>query len=95
MNCRPTAVLIDCSELELGRHLGQQGKRGRPDDHMEAYKRRLHVYRQNTMPMFKSLDEQNRLRIVNLELKLKILPLKEDFTYRLMVIWKKSKSLRS
>lgn len=65
MNCRPTAVLIDCSELELGRHLGQ-GKRGRPDDHMEAYKRRLHVYRHNTMPMFKLLDEQNRLRIVTI-----------------------------
>ena len=63
MNCKPTAVLIDCSELELGRNLGQ--RKGRSDDHLEAYKRRLHIYRESTMPMLKSLDEENRLRIVS------------------------------
>ena len=64
MNCHPTAVLIDCSELELGRSLGQ--RRGREDDHLEAYKRRLELYRQVTLPMLKHLDEQGRLRIVSI-----------------------------
>ena len=65
MKCRPTAVLIDCSELELGRNLGQRPQRGsRDDDNLEACKRRLWLYRQNTMPLLKQLDEENRLRIV-------------------------------
>ena len=67
MKCRPTAVLIDCSELELGRSLGQRPRQqqgNRDDDNLEACKRRLWLYRQNTMPLLKRLDEENRLRIV-------------------------------
>ena len=60
---RPKVVLIDCSELELGRNLGQ--RRGRPDDNLEAYKRRLQLYREFSLPMLKSLDEEQRLRIVD------------------------------
>jgi adenylate kinase family enzyme len=51
--------------LELGRSLGQRPQRGsRDDDNLEACKRRLWLYRQNTMPLLKQLDEENRLRIV-------------------------------
>ena len=56
-------MLIDCSELELGRNLGQ--RRGRPDDNLDAYKRRLQLYREFSLPMLKSLDEDHRLRIVD------------------------------
>ncbi len=63
MGIKPSVVLIDCSELELGRNLGQ--RRGRPDDHLDAYKRRLQLYRELTLPMLKFIDEQNRLRIVS------------------------------
>jgi adenylate kinase family enzyme len=55
--------LFDCSELELGRSLGQRHKR--IDDHFDAFKRRLELYRELTLPMLKSLDEQNRLKIVS------------------------------
>jgi adenylate kinase family enzyme len=60
---RPTCVLVDCSELELGRNLGQ--RHGRADDHLEAYKRRLELYRELSLPLLKTLDEQNRLKIVS------------------------------
>lgn len=58
------AVLIDCSELELGRNLGQ--RHGRPDDNLDAYKRRLQLYREQTLPTLKALDDQDRLRIVSM-----------------------------
>jgi len=60
---RPPCVLIDCSELELGRNLGKRS--GRLDDNVDAYRRRLELYRELTLPMLRSLDEQNRLRIVD------------------------------
>jgi adenylate kinase family enzyme len=63
MSCHPPVVLIDCSEMELGRSLGQR-QRGRLDSNLEAYKRRLQLYRENTMPMLKTLDEESRLHIV-------------------------------
>lgn len=59
----PVALLLDCSELELGRNLGQ--RRGRVDDNKEAVKRRLQLYREATLPMLKSLDEEDRLRVVD------------------------------
>ncbi len=40
-------------------------RRGRIDDHVEAYKRRLELYRELTLPMLKTMDEQNRLKIVD------------------------------
>ncbi len=57
-------MLIDCSELELGRNLGQ--RHGRLDDTIDAYKRRLELYRELTLPMLKTLDEANRLKIVTI-----------------------------
>ena len=60
---KPPCVLVDCSELELGRNLGR--RRGRIDDNLDAYKRRLELYRELTLPVLKTLDEQNRLRIVS------------------------------
>jgi len=32
---------------------------------VEAYRRRLELYRELTLPMLRTLDEQNRLRIVD------------------------------
>ena len=59
----PVALLLDCSEIELGRNLGQ--RRGRVDDNKEAVNRRLELYREETLPMLKGLDEENRLRVVD------------------------------
>ena len=59
----PVALLLDCSEMELGRNLGQ--RRGRVDDNKEAVNRRLQLYREATLPMLKSLDEDDRLRVVD------------------------------
>ena len=47
----------------MGRSLGQ--RHGRLDDNVDAYKRRLELYRELTLPMLKTLDEQNRLKIVS------------------------------
>ena len=66
MGLKPPCVLIDCSELELGRNLGT--RTGRIDDSIDAYKRRLELYRELTLPMLKTFDEQNRLKIVSLPL---------------------------
>lgn len=63
LSVAPVALLLDCSEMELGRNLGQ--RRGREDDNKAAVKRRLQVYREATLPMLKSLDEKNRLRVVD------------------------------
>lgn len=60
---KPPCILIDCSELELGRNLGQ--RHGRIDDNVEAYRRRLELYRELTLPMLKTFDEQNRLKIID------------------------------
>ena len=59
----PVAILVDCSELELGRNLGQ--RRGKLDDNKEAVKKRLKLYRKETLPMLKSLDEEDRLKVVD------------------------------
>ena len=51
-------VLLDCSKLQLGR--------GRRDDSVAAFRRRLEVFRELSLPMLKSLDQQHRLIIVNI-----------------------------
>lgn len=62
-NCPPVTVLLDCSELELARNLGQ--RRARIDDNKDAVARRLQVFRETTLPMIKCLDEEERLRVVD------------------------------
>jgi len=59
----PILLLIDCSELELGRNLGRREQR--LDDNVSGAHRRLALYRKVTLPMLKSFDEKNRLRIVS------------------------------
>ncbi|XP_064092020.1 uncharacterized protein LOC135205411 isoform X3 [Macrobrachium nipponense] len=56
-------LLIDCSELELGRNLGR--RENRLDDNVAAARRRLAIYRDVTLPMLKAFDEKNRLRIID------------------------------
>ncbi|XP_045764141.1 adenylate kinase isoenzyme 5 [Maniola jurtina] len=53
----PRMVLLDCSKLQLGR--------GRRDDSVAAFRRRLEVFRELSLPMLKSLDQQHRLVIVD------------------------------
>ncbi|KPI98522.1 Uridylate kinase [Papilio xuthus] len=53
----PRMVLVDCSKLQLGR--------GRRDDSVAAFRRRLEVFRELSLPMLKTLDQQHRLVIVD------------------------------
>ncbi|XP_045485853.1 uncharacterized protein LOC110992321 isoform X3 [Pieris rapae] len=54
---QPRMVLLDCSKLQLGR--------GRRDDSVAAFRRRLEVFRELSLPMLKKLDQQHRLVIVD------------------------------
>ncbi|CAB3371923.1 Hypothetical predicted protein [Cloeon dipterum] len=56
-NQRPAAVLLDCSKLQLGR--------GRLDDSVTAFRRRLELFRELTLPLLKKLDQEGRLTIVD------------------------------
>lgn len=53
---RPPIILLDCSKLQLGR--------GRIDDTVSSFRRRLELFREQTLPMLKSMDNSNRLQIV-------------------------------
>ncbi|XP_037082346.1 adenylate kinase isoenzyme 5-like [Pollicipes pollicipes] len=55
-------VLIDCSELELGRTLG---RREDIDDTVQACRHRLELYRTVTLPAVKALDEAHRLLVID------------------------------
>ena len=63
MSVPPVAVLLDCSESELAKSL--ESREGNVDDNKEAVARRLQHYREITLPMLKSLDEEDRLRVVD------------------------------
>lgn len=54
----PPVVLLDCSKLQLGR--------GRLDDTVGSFRRRLELFRELTLPMLKALDSDGRLTIVSL-----------------------------
>ncbi|XP_043950293.1 adenylate kinase isoenzyme 5 isoform X2 [Drosophila biarmipes] len=54
---RPPIILLDCSKLQLGR--------GRIDDTVSSFRRRLELFREQTLPMLKILDTTNRLQIVD------------------------------
>ncbi|XP_041975934.1 uncharacterized protein LOC121730822 [Aricia agestis] len=53
----PRMVLLDCSKLQLGR--------GRRDDSVAAFRRRLEVFRELSLPMLKRMDQDHRLVIVD------------------------------
>ncbi|XP_072748656.1 adenylate kinase isoenzyme 5 [Anoplolepis gracilipes] len=53
----PPLVLLDCSKLQLGR--------GRLDDSVSAFRKRLELFREVSLPMLKTLDSDNRLIIVD------------------------------
>lgn len=63
MSVPPVAVLLDCSESELAKSL--ESRAGNVDDNKEAVTRRLQQYREITLPMLKTLDEEDRLRVVD------------------------------
>ncbi|XP_076243048.1 adenylate kinase isoenzyme 5 isoform X2 [Calliopsis andreniformis] len=54
---QPPLVLLDCSKLQLGR--------GRLDDSVSAFRKRLDLFREVTLPMLKTLDNENRLTIID------------------------------
>ncbi|XP_055852067.1 adenylate kinase isoenzyme 5 isoform X2 [Episyrphus balteatus] len=54
---QPPVVLLDCSKLQLGR--------GRVDDTVSSFRRRLELFREQTLPMLKSMDNSSRLIIVD------------------------------
>ncbi|KOC65843.1 Adenylate kinase isoenzyme 5, partial [Habropoda laboriosa] len=54
---QPPLVLLDCSKLQLGR--------GRLDDSVSAFRKRLELFREVSLPMLKSLDNENRLTIID------------------------------
>ncbi|KAL0274363.1 UNVERIFIED_CONTAM: hypothetical protein PYX00_006810 [Menopon gallinae] len=54
---QPNAILLDCSKLQLGR--------GRLDDSVAAFRRRLELFRELSLPMLRTLDNENRLTIVD------------------------------
>ncbi|KAF5303184.1 hypothetical protein FQA39_LY10097 [Lamprigera yunnana] len=66
---RPTIILLDCSKLQLGR--------GRLDDSVTAFRRRLEIFRQSSLPMLKAMDNIGRLTIVDGDTDSN--PVKEDF----------------
>ncbi|KRG03035.1 adenylate kinase isoenzyme 5 isoform X2 [Drosophila mojavensis] len=53
----PPTILLDCSKLQLGR--------GRIDDTVSSFRRRLEIFREQTLPMLKTMDSSNRLQIVD------------------------------
>ncbi|KAK0079193.1 hypothetical protein PV325_001612 [Microctonus aethiopoides] len=53
----PPLVLLDCSKLQLGR--------GKLDDTVPAFRKRLEIFREITLPMLKTLDNDNRLITVD------------------------------
>lgn len=53
----PPVILLDCSKLQLGR--------GRLDDTVSSFRRRLEQFRELTLPMLKILDAEGRLSIVS------------------------------
>ena len=63
-NTSPPCILVDCSEVELGRSLGQRTNRI-DDSSPAAIKKRLEIYRLTTLPTLKVLDDQHRLFIVS------------------------------
>ncbi|KAL7294112.1 hypothetical protein TKK_0012143 [Trichogramma kaykai] len=54
---RPEMLLLDVSKM--------QTNRGRSYDGIEAFERRLQLFRELSVPMLKSLDAENRLHIVD------------------------------
>lgn len=55
---QPPIILLDCSKLQLGR--------GRIDDTVSSFRRRLELFRELTLPMLRTLDTNNRLTIVSM-----------------------------
>uniref|UniRef100_A0A336KV14 CSON015556 protein n=1 Tax=Culicoides sonorensis TaxID=179676 RepID=A0A336KV14_CULSO len=54
---KPPIILLDCSKLQLGR--------GRLDDTVASFRRRLELFRELTLPMLKQMDAAGRLTIVD------------------------------
>uniref|UniRef100_A0A0K0D2V8 Adenylate kinase n=1 Tax=Angiostrongylus cantonensis TaxID=6313 RepID=A0A0K0D2V8_ANGCA len=61
------AILIDCTEqfcLDNIARRYQTGSNARPEDDPEVARTRMTLFKQNTLPMLKALDEKGILRVV-------------------------------
>uniref|UniRef100_A0A183D2J4 Adenylate kinase n=1 Tax=Gongylonema pulchrum TaxID=637853 RepID=A0A183D2J4_9BILA len=61
------AILIDCTEqfcTESIKKRRETSKEIRPDDAPEVVNTRLEVFKQNTLPMLKYLDDKGKLKVV-------------------------------
>lgn len=63
-------MLLDCSKLQLGR--------GRLDDSVAAFRRRLELFREFTLPMLKTMDTESRLSIIDGDTE--TAPVQEEFS---------------
>ncbi|KAE9551978.1 hypothetical protein FO519_004802 [Halicephalobus sp. NKZ332] len=68
-------LLIDCTEQYCKENLSKRLKEGlengneRKDDSEEVVKTRLGLFKQNTLPMLKYLDDKNKLKVVRVRSK--------------------------
>ena len=65
VGAKPNLILIDCSESELEKSLRSSS----PDSKLLS-RQSLKSYRENTIPLLKVLDKQNRLKIVSVRFRL-------------------------
>lgn len=67
------ALLIDCTEQYCKDNITKRYKEGlehgneRKDDSEEIVQTRLSLFKQNTLPMLKNLDDKGKLRVVRLK----------------------------
>ncbi|KAF7411446.1 hypothetical protein HZH66_000342 [Vespula vulgaris] len=77
----PPLVLLDCSKLQLGK--------GRLDDSVSAFRKRLELFREMSLPMLKTLDNENRLVIIDGDTD--IPSVKEDFSQALFQLMRRAR----
>ncbi|KAI4484783.1 hypothetical protein M0804_007349 [Polistes exclamans] len=77
----PPLILLDCSKLQLGK--------GRLDDSVSAFRKRLELFREMSLPMLKTLDNDNRLVIIDGDTD--VPSVKEDFSQALFQLMRRAR----
>lgn len=77
----PPLILLDCSKLQLGK--------GRLDDSVSAFRKRLELFREMSLPMLKTLDNENRLVIIDGDTD--VPSVKEDFSQALYQLMRRAR----
>ena len=67
-------MLIDCEEYYCTQRLLKRGKdKGKIDDNLSAIQNRIHVYKENTLPVVKYYDDLGKVVIVSTGCYVKLL----------------------